>query len=88
MNSDSGPYLPLRRWRVFGIPWVAIAAIVVFVTSPTGAGAQQQGFRTIVIDAGHGGSEVGAVGATGLMEKDIVLDISKRHGQLREKQLG
>lgn len=30
--------------------------------------------RTIVIDAGHGGHDPGAVGTTGLREKDVVLD--------------
>ena len=34
--------------------------------------------RTVVIDPGHGGSDPGAIGRTGLKEKDIVLDISKR----------
>ncbi len=32
----------------------------------------------IVIDAGHGGRDPGAVGQRGTLEKDIVLDISKR----------
>ncbi len=34
--------------------------------------------RTIVIDPGHGGKDSGAVGKTGLLEKNVVLDISKR----------
>ncbi len=34
--------------------------------------------RTIVIDPGHGGKDSGAVGRTGLLEKNVVLDISKR----------
>lgn len=32
----------------------------------------------IVIDAGHGGKDPGAIGVGGTMEKDVVLDISKR----------
>lgn len=36
-----------------------------------------EGLR-IVIDPGHGGSEPGAIGASGLKEKDINLDIAKR----------
>ena len=35
-------------------------------------------FKTIVIDAGHGGKDPGAVGYRGTKEKDIVLDVAKR----------
>jgi N-acetylmuramoyl-L-alanine amidase len=34
--------------------------------------------RTIVIDAGHGGSDPGAIGRHGLMEKDVALDVARR----------
>ncbi|SEI88534.1 N-acetylmuramoyl-L-alanine amidase [Propionispira arboris] len=34
--------------------------------------------KTIVIDPGHGGSDSGAVGTKGIMEKDITLAISKQ----------
>ena len=36
------------------------------------------GLRTIVIDAGHGGNDPGAISRTGLHEKDVTLDIAKR----------
>ncbi|MBO5244656.1 MAG: N-acetylmuramoyl-L-alanine amidase, partial [Selenomonadales bacterium] len=39
--------------------------------------------RTIVVDAGHGGSDSGAVGQSGLMEKTVTLKVA----QLLEKQL-
>lgn len=35
-------------------------------------------FDCIVIDAGHGGKDPGAVGPTGLYEKEVVLDVAKR----------
>ena len=35
-------------------------------------------FKTIVIDAGHGGKDPGAVGYMGTKEKDIALDVAKR----------
>jgi N-acetylmuramoyl-L-alanine amidase len=42
----------------------------------------------IVIDPGHGGYDAGTVGPNGLMEKDLVLDVSKRLGKLLETRLG
>ena len=34
--------------------------------------------RTVIIDAGHGGEDGGAVGVTGLVEKELNLDLAKR----------
>lgn len=42
----------------------------------------------IVLDAGHGGWDLGTVGKKGLLEKDLVLDIVQRLGQLIETKLG
>ena len=42
----------------------------------------------IVVDAGHGGWDLGTVGRKGLLEKDLVLDISQRLGELLENRLG
>ena len=38
---------------------------------------QKWEFKTIVIDAGHGGKDPGAVGYRGTKEKDIALDVAK-----------
>jgi len=42
----------------------------------------------IVVDAGHGGWDLGTVGRRGLLEKDLVLEISQRLGKLLETRLG
>jgi N-acetylmuramoyl-L-alanine amidase len=41
----------------------------------------------IVLDAGHGGWDLGTVGKKGLLEKDLVLDIVERLGKLVETNL-
>jgi N-acetylmuramoyl-L-alanine amidase len=42
----------------------------------------------VVIDPGHGGKDVGTHGPSGLYEKDVVLDVSRRLGALIEDRLG
>jgi N-acetylmuramoyl-L-alanine amidase len=42
----------------------------------------------IALDAGHGGWDLGTVGKTGLLEKDLVLDIVARLGKLVESRMG
>ena len=41
----------------------------------------------IVLDAGHGGHDTGAVGPGGLQEKDLVLDVTRRVARLLEEKL-
>jgi N-acetylmuramoyl-L-alanine amidase len=42
----------------------------------------------VVLDAGHGGWDLGTVGHKGLLEKDLVLDVVQRLGKLIEQKLG
>ena len=42
----------------------------------------------IVIDAGHGGHDSGTIGAGGIEEKDVVLDVALRLGTLLHDRLG
>ena len=46
------------------------------------------GIRTIVIDPGHGGKEVGAVGPGGLMEKDVTLAVARKLADSLAKATG
>jgi N-acetylmuramoyl-L-alanine amidase len=43
--------------------------------------------RVLVLDAGHGGHDSGAVGPGGLHEKDLVLDVTRRVARLLEDKL-
>jgi len=42
----------------------------------------------IVLDPGHGGHDTGTIGPGGFMEKDLVLDVARRLGQLVSEKLG
>ncbi|MGI6037990.1 MAG: N-acetylmuramoyl-L-alanine amidase [Limnochordia bacterium] len=53
-------------------------SLPVFVGEPTGEGL------IVVIDPGHGGIDPGALGPSGTMEKDIVLDVALRLQRLLE----
>jgi N-acetylmuramoyl-L-alanine amidase len=44
--------------------------------------------RTIVLDAGHGGHDSGAVGPGGLMEKELVLEVTRRVARMLTDRLG
>jgi N-acetylmuramoyl-L-alanine amidase len=44
--------------------------------------------RRVVLDPGHGGHDPGAIGPTGLREKDVALDIAHRAAPLIARELG
>jgi len=46
------------------------------------------GVLTVVLDPGHGGHDTGAIGPSGLMEKDVVLDLALRLRRLLTERLG
>lgn len=46
------------------------------------------GLRTVVLDPGHGGEELGTQGANGTLEKDITLSVARRLRTLIETRLG
>ena len=58
----------------------------------TGGGEPGRGgmqpLRLVVLDAGHGGHDSGAVGPSGVMEKDVVLDVTRRVARMVEGGLG
>ncbi len=42
----------------------------------------------VVIDAGHGGNDVGTHGSSGYLEKDLTLDVAQRLGALISERMG
>ncbi len=66
------------RWeRVFrrslGVGLFALASV-----SALASRAAAERFDVVVIDAGHGGDDEGAISAAGQREKDVVLDVARR----------
>ncbi len=55
-------------------------------TAPPKASAARE--ITVVVDPGHGGNDLGTVGAGGLQEKDLTLDVGRRLGHWLEQKLG
>jgi N-acetylmuramoyl-L-alanine amidase len=68
--------------RVFVLAWIGAASV---------AAADEvapERFDIVVIDAGHGGDDTGAHGKRGIVEKELVLDVSRRLAKiLRERSL-
>jgi N-acetylmuramoyl-L-alanine amidase len=76
--------------RVFYLPDPFRVVVDVSTKPPRPADAPGGGARTvsrIVIDPGHGGNDSGAVGPTGLREKDVTLDIAHRVAPLLAHEL-
>jgi N-acetylmuramoyl-L-alanine amidase len=48
----------------------------------------RQALRTLALDPGHGGDEIGVRGADGLEEKQLTLDVARRVRSLVERGLG
>jgi N-acetylmuramoyl-L-alanine amidase len=72
---------------------VALAAKVPDQPLPTGISPMKTSPATpgrfrIVLDPGHGGWDLGTVGRQGLLEKDLVLDVTQRLGKLLQARLG
>ena len=76
------------RTGLLGV-WASILTAVLFALAAVfaaGAGAQEPGCRgQVVVDAGHGGTDTGAVNARyGLKEKEQTLDVARRLETLLE----
>ena len=75
----------LRVWTSL-LAAVLVASLLIAAALSTGAAAREAGCRgQVVLDAGHGGSDSGAVNARyGLKEKEHTLDVARRLKTLLE----
>ena len=89
----SGPAAEAKKTQPEG-PSAAAAAVPAEPARPTRKGdrsltrALGLHIGRIVLDPGHGGHDQGTRGPTGLLEKDLVLDVALRLGALLEERLG
>jgi N-acetylmuramoyl-L-alanine amidase len=74
--------------------WIALAIVFSMAASsgiaeaPASDDRSPERFDTVVLDAGHGGEDDGAMGVSGLVEKELVLDVGRRlAARLRERDL-
>jgi N-acetylmuramoyl-L-alanine amidase len=76
--------------RVFFLPDPFRLVIDLSTTPPPTAaeGSGPRPLRRLVIDAGHGGADPGAIGPTGLREKDVTLAIAKEVAPVVARELG
>lgn len=65
---------------------LAPSGVVAAAPPPLQRPGRDATLKTIVVDAGHGGRDPGAVGATGVREKDVVLDAALQLRDALESQ--
>jgi N-acetylmuramoyl-L-alanine amidase len=72
--------------RVFYVP--EPFRLIIDVAKRDAALRPSRDVRRVVLDPGHGGHDPGAIGPTGLREKDVALDIAHRAAPLIARELG
>ncbi len=75
---DGELFLPEAVWNRWVNPWIVAPAVPIPSAAPTR-------LRKIVVDAGHGGHDPGAIGRGGLREKTVTLDVARRLRELLER---
>ena len=74
VTSQPGDFL--RRFRL--LPFISLGIVAVSMAAFAADEPARDRFDVVVVDAGHGGEDDGALGGAGLVEKKLVLDVSRR----------
>jgi len=82
-RRDSGPVL--TEYKSKSIPVLRAAPPDPSEMKITARPSNQKGIQTVVIDAGHGGMDSGAIGTRGTLEKDLNLEFAKALARQLEK---
>ncbi|MGA6985246.1 MAG: N-acetylmuramoyl-L-alanine amidase [Terriglobales bacterium] len=82
------PVQPSASVAAASAPVKAAPVTALAVTASDQPLSARTGKLRIVLDAGHGGWDLGTVGRQGLLEKDLVLDVTQRLGKLLQARLG
>ena len=78
ISADNCNIYTVAKDRKAKKPYRLVIDIMVPKTKNSGANVAGVEGRTIVLDAGHGGSDSGAVGPNGISEKSVTLAVTKK----------
>ena len=89
-TGTSGSFRARCRWltAVTVVSLTLLAAPLPLMGQPLPAPRPEEKIPVVVLDPGRGGSNVGGSGATGLLEKDVTLQLATEAGRLIEELLG
>jgi N-acetylmuramoyl-L-alanine amidase len=88
--GTSGPFQERWKWliAVTVVGLTLLAAPLTLMGQPLPAPQPDEKILVVVLDPGRGGSDMGGSGATGLLEKDVTLQLATEAGRLIEELLG
>ena len=82
----------IRAWWIYALlsAIIILATVLGIILKPFGVKNAQDAMaseakKTIIIDPGHGGEDSGAIGCSGVLEKDLNLEISMSIGAILEE---
>lgn len=88
LAQDGGSLRPVEKTAPTKADPTEVAPRAIAPVKPVEVFPPGEIVRTVVIDPGHGGRDTGAVGPSGVREKDVVLDLGLRLKRLIEEALG